>query len=134
MFFTLPVVRAHSRFDRRFPPPTQAYSGHRAGLFVLRDHSIRSPRDWLVAYDRYMLYRKTAGPIRPFNEDDTRYMFVFFCAGGPQPLIGREWWVPKSAPYGVCGDCTARVFVRRDKDGVHLEFDRGEHSAAEGCE
>src|SRR5260370_40524243 len=73
-----------------------------------------------------MLYEPSPGRIRPFQENDTEYMFRFFC--DTDMTIPREQSLPKSAPDPrnppnpryVCSSCGDRSSVEMDDDGPYL--------------
>jgi len=75
-----------------------------------------------------MLYDPAPGKIRPFHEDETGYMFRFFCDA--DLTVQREQSLPKSAPDPrnppspryVCSGCGDRSSVEVDEGGAYLRF------------
>jgi hypothetical protein len=67
-----------------------------------------------------MLYERTEGPITPFHEDETGYIFRFFCDDeDPTP---REQSMPKGNPLGYVCRCRSRISVENMGDGPYLRF------------
>jgi hypothetical protein len=69
-----------------------------------------------------MLYDRDTGPIRPFHEDERRYIFRYFCSNSSIP---GEQSMPKSDPHYVC-HCGILMVIEEDSEGPWLRF--GEHS------
>jgi hypothetical protein len=76
-----------------------------------------------------MLYEKTPGRIKPFHEDQSSYIFRYFCGSDSRPQIPREQSLPKSHPEYVC-HCGAPMKVEIDEEGPFLRFFSGRHFAA----
>jgi hypothetical protein len=78
-----------------------------------------------------MLYVESEGLIRPFYQDEEKYMYRYYCESQKEPKIPLEHSLAKSSPEHVCLHCRAMIRVDRDDDGPYLEFLAGVHFAAE---
>lgn len=68
-----------------------------------------------------LLYDRTKGLVTPFQEDENRYLFRFFCGEkNPTPV---EQSMPKGDKGGcVCGCCLAPISVDDVGNGPYLNF------------
>jgi hypothetical protein len=78
-----------------------------------------------------MLYVESEGLIRPFYQDEEKYICRYFCETQKEPKIPAEHSIPKSSPEHVCPHCCALFRVGHDQDGPYLEFLAGQHFAAD---
>jgi hypothetical protein len=78
-----------------------------------------------------MLYVEAEGLIRPFYEDEEKYICRYFCETQKEPKIPAEHLLLKATSEHVCPHCRASIRVNHDVDGPYLEFLAGEHFAAE---
>jgi hypothetical protein len=67
-----------------------------------------------------MVYDRSKDLVTPFHEDETGYIFRFFCGeDGPTPV---EQSMPKGDKRGyVCG-CGSRISVEDVGNGPYLQF------------
>jgi hypothetical protein len=79
----------------------------------------------------HMLYVEAEGRIRPFHQDDEKYICRYFCEAQMEPKIPAEQVLPKSQSEYTCFHCEAFIRIQHDQDGPYLYFAVGEHFAAE---
>jgi hypothetical protein len=67
-----------------------------------------------------MLYERTEGPVTPFHEDETGYIFRFFC--GDEDRTPHEQSMPKGDKGGYVCRCGAKISVEDIGNRPHLRF------------